>query len=124
MKKNVLVRFYEYVADLLQGVAGSRVLLLDYFVLLGILGAFTQILSVFTFRLVIRNLHDGISGQMGFYCPLLAKVMAALCLSKDADDGPTLAVLSHDGISGQMRITSYKSNVLCLSMPTLNNRFH
>ena len=31
----------------------------------------------------MHNLHDGISAHMGFYCPLLAKVMA---YQKDADD--------------------------------------
>ena len=40
-------------------------------------------------------------GLLGVYCPLLAKLMAALCLSKDADDGLALAILSHDGIRGQ-----------------------
>ena len=37
-------------------------------------------------------------GLLGVYCPLL---MATLCLSKDADDGLALAILSHDGIRGQ-----------------------
>ena len=45
---------------------------------------------------VWHNLHDGISGNMGFYCPLLAKVMAYQKVLRSNDDSRNL----HDGITG------------------------